>query len=167
MQQLHNKIHCARGNLGGIPLAEAVLALDTLGPEKEVPRHALERGPKFFRWATHYVVDAVELVDFCAAAEDGESDKELNEDTGGAPHVDSGAVGGGAEEDLWGTVPEGDDAVCIVQFFLTVLGVKPCEAEVGNFQLAVVVEEDVAAFNVAVEYAAVVEVVDGIKELTG
>jgi hypothetical protein len=49
------------------------------------------------------------LVDFVAALQEGLLAEQFAEDAADAPHVDGGAVCGGAEKEFWSAVPESYD----------------------------------------------------------
>ena len=89
--------------------------------------------------------------------------EDLDHDAGGAPDVDCGTVLGFAEEEFRGTIPYRDDTVGVVE--LAALGVEAGEAEVGEFELAGVADEDVGGFDVAVEDSPAMEIVETFEEL--
>lgn len=102
------------------------------------------------------------MVDFVAALEEGLAGEEFPEDAADAPGVDRGGVAGRAEEELGRAVPEGDDE--LGEFGGRVADVAG-HAEVGDLELAAVVEEEIGGLEVAVEDPVVVEVGDARGEL--
>ena len=133
-------------------------------PQKFKPRHIDQTRPLGTGGRPQDIVDLLELVDLSAIArEDGMLGEDLDHDAGGAPDVDCGAVLGFAQQEFRGTIPYRDDTVCIVE--LAALGVEAGEAEVGEFELASVADEDVGGFDVAVEDSPTMEMVETFEEL--
>ena len=80
------------------------------------------------------------MVFVCRAGKQGTSGVHFGHDAAGGPDVNAGVVGAGAEEDVWGAVPEGDyfvgegvdwDAEC------------SGKTEVCELELAFVVDEEI------------------------
>jgi len=110
--------------------------------------------------------DAVELVHGGGAGEDGLPVDHLPQDAAHGPHVDAGAVLGGAEKDLGGAVPAGGDVVGqhgAARGFHA--GDGPAEPEVADADVAVGVEQQVGGLDVAVEQAGGVHEEEGAQEL--
>lgn len=124
---------------------------------------AAEAGPGVVGGDAAELEDAGELVDLVAALEEGLAGEELAEDAADAPHVDGGAVGGAAEEELGAAVPEGDDE--LGEAARGRVAAVAGHAEVGDLELAAVVEEEVRGLEVAVQDPAVVEVGDARRQL--
>ena len=89
--------------------------------------------------------------------------EDLDHDASRAPDVDCGTVLRFAEEEFRWTIPYRDDAVRVVE--LAALGVEAGEAEVGEFELASVADEDVGGFDVAVEDSPAMEIIETFEEL--
>ena len=110
----------------------------------------------------HYAEDFLELVFVRGAGEEGPAGVHLCHDAASGPDVDAGVVGAGAEEDVRRAVPEGDD---LVREGIYGDAERAGEAEVGEFQLTFVVDEEVLGFEVAVQDAVVVAEGDALEEL--
>lgn len=89
--------------------------------------------------------------------------EDFDEDAGGAPDVDRRSVLRFAEKKLWAAVPYGDDSVCVIE--LPTFGEETGETEIREFELARAADEDVGGFDVAMEHATAVEVVETFEEL--
>lgn len=95
----------------------------------------------------------MELVFVGGAGEEGATGVHLGHDAAGGPDVDGGGVGAGAEEDVGGAVPQGDDFVGEgVDGDAEGAG----ETKVGKFEVAGGVDEEVLGLEVSVEDAVVV-----------
>ena len=78
----------------------------------EIVAVALELGdasPLVCCWRAHNLEDFQQLILFVLAGEEGLLRNELGENAPNGPHVDAGVVVLGAHEDVWRSVPEGDD----------------------------------------------------------
>ena len=121
-----------------------------------------DAGPGAFRGRAHDAEDLLELVLVRGAGEEGAARVHFGHDAAGGPDVDAGVVGARAEEDIRGAVPEGDDFVGEgVDGDAEGAG----EAEVGEFELAFVIDEEVLRLQVSVEDAVVVAEGDALEEL--
>ncbi len=121
-----------------------------------------DAGPGAFRRRAHDAEDLLELVLVRGAGEEGAARVHFGHDAAGGPDVDAGVVGARAEEDVRGAVPEGDDFVGEgVDGDAEGAG----EAEVGEFELAFVIDEEVLRLQVSVEDAVVVAEGDALEEL--
>ena len=74
-------------------------------------RELADTRPGALRGRAHYAEDLLELVFIRGAGEEGAAGVHFCHDAAGGPDVDAGVVGAGAEEDVGGAVPEGDDFV--------------------------------------------------------
>ena len=101
----------------------------------------------------HYAEDLLELVFVGGAGEEGATGVHFRHDATRGPDVDAGVVGARAEEDVRGAVPEGDDLVAEGVDGDTEGARK---AKVGEFELALVVDEEVLGLEIAVQDAVVV-----------
>ena len=110
----------------------------------------------------HQAEDLLELVLVGGAGEQGAAGVHLGHDAACAPDVDASVVGAGAKEDVGGAVPEGDD---LVGEGVDGDAEGAGEAEVGEFELALGVDEEVLGLQVAVEDAVVVAEGDALEEL--
>ena len=118
--------------------------------------------PGALRGGAHEAEDLLELIFVGGSREERAARVHLRHDAACGPDVDAGVVGAGAEEDVWGAVPEGDDFVGEgVHRDAEGAG----EAEVGEFELAFVVDEEVLGFQVPVEDAVFVAEGDALQEL--
>ena len=107
--------------------------------------HVVWGSPEEFR-------DDGELVDVVLAREERLAFKHLGEDAAGAPDVDLDVILLPGEHDLGGTVvPRGD-----VAGHLRIL--NSGEAKVTNLQVTVLIDQDVAGFQVSVDDASGVDV---------
>lgn len=105
--------------------------------------------------------DPGELLDLGSSRHERPAGEHLGEEAAGAPEVDADAVVGGAEEELRGAVPEGDDAAGERAAAAVVVG----EAEVADLEDAMAVDEEVGALDVAMEDAALVAVLQPRQQL--
>jgi len=121
-----------------------------------------DAGPGALAGRAHDAEDFLELVFVCGAREERAACVHFGHDTAGGPDVDAGVVGAGAEEDVRGAVPEGDD---LVGEGVDGDAEGAGEAEVGEFELAFVVDEEVLGFEVAVEDAVFMAEGDALEEL--
>ena len=125
-------------------------------------RKLRDAGPGALGWCAHYSEDFLKLVFVCGAGEEGPAGIHFCHYTPCRPDVDAGVVGAGAEEDVGGAVPEGNNLVGEgVDGDTEGAG----EAKVGKFELAFVIDEEVLRFEVAVEDAVVVAESDALEEL--
>lgn len=99
----------------------------------------------------------------CAAGHDGLPREQLREDAAGGPQVDCCAVCGGPQQQLGGAVPEGDHAAG--EGDRRVGAVEGGQPEVSDFEDAVVVQQQVAALDVAVQHAPAVAVLQPAQQL--
>lgn len=94
--------------------------------------------PGAFGGSTHNAEDFLKLVFVGGAGEEGAAGVHFGHDAAGGPDVDAGVVCAGAEEDVRGAVPEGDD---LVGEGVNGDAEGAREAEVGELELALVVDE--------------------------
>lgn len=140
--------------LFALPLGEA-------GLEIRETRHA---GPLLFRRRAQHAENLEDLVDLAVAREQRLLRRHLRENAPHAPHVHAGAVLSAAEQDLWRAVPQRDDFVGVGAQG-DAEGAR--EPEVGEFEVAGAVDEEVLGFQVAVEDAVGVAVAYAEEELVG
>lgn len=88
--------------------------------------------------------------------------QQLGEDAAQAPDVDFKTIRFGAKEEFWGAVPEGDDKLGELWGWG---GGVAGHAEVGEFDLATVVHEEIGGFEIAVQDPVRVEVLSGGDDL--
>lgn len=84
------------------------------------------------------------------ALHDGAARPHLGHDAPSAPQVDRGAVVPLAEQELGGTVPEGDNAVCVAVRLALADAEGAGQPKVGKLQNSVLRDEDVGRLHVAV-----------------
>lgn len=121
-----------------------------------------DAGPRAFGGGAHDAEDFLELVFVGGAGEEGAAGVHFRHDAACGPDVYAGVVGAGAEEDVWGAVPE--------RYHFVREGIDgntegSREAEVCEFELAFGVDEEVLGFEVAVQDAVVVAEGDAVEEL--
>lgn len=121
-----------------------------------------DAGPGAFGGGAHDAEDLLELVFVGGSREEGAAGVHFGHDAAGGPDVDAGVVGAGAEEDVRGAVPEGDD---LVGEGVDGDAKGAREAEVRELELAFVVDEEILGFEIAVEDAVVVAEGDALQEL--
>jgi hypothetical protein len=107
-----------------------------------------DSGPGALRGCAHDAEDAHQLVFIGCAGEERAAAVHFCHDAAGGPDVDAGVVGAGAEEDVWGAVPQRDDFVGE--------GVDgdaegSGETEICELELAFVVDEEVLRLEIAVQ----------------
>ncbi len=98
------------------------------------------------------------MVDLVFALDQGLFGEELAEYAADAPHVDFGAVFLRAQQEFRASVPEGDDELGELRWWIAVVS---CHAEVGDFDLAPVVHQDVGCLQITVQDPVAVEVLYG------
>lgn len=121
-----------------------------------------DAGPGAFAGCAHEAEDFLKLVFVGSAGEKGATGVHFRHDAAGGPDVDAGIVGAGSEEDVRGAVPEGYD------FIGEGVDWDPessCETEIGEFELALVVDEEVLRLEIAMQDAVLVAEGDALKEL--
>lgn len=97
------------------------------------------------RWASQKLSDDGELIDVVLAWEEWLSFQHFSKDTTGAPDIDLDVVFLPGKHDFWSTVVSCGD----VSGHLWIL--DSGEAKVANLQIAVLVDEDVAGFEISVD----------------
>lgn len=102
------------------------------------------------------------LLDLILALQQRFLGQQFSHDTPHTPHIDLGAVFLCPQEEFRGPVPEGHDEL---GEFRGRIAIVAGHAEVGDFELAAVVEEEVGGFEVAVHDPLVVEKVEAREEL--
>jgi hypothetical protein len=102
------------------------------------------------------------LVFVGCAGEEGTSSVHLCHDATCRPDVNAGVVGAAAEEDVRGSIPEGYDLVgeCVDGD-----SEGSGETEIGELELAFVVDEEILRLEIAVEDSVRVAEVDALEEL--
>ena len=118
--------------------------------------------PGALRWCAHNAEDAYELVFVCCAGEEGAACVHLCHDAAGGPDVDASVVGAGAEEDVWGSVPERYD---FIGEGVDWNAKSTSETEVSKLEHALVVYEEVLGLQIAVEDSVCVAEVNAFEEL--
>lgn len=118
--------------------------------------------PGAFRRRSHQSENLLELVFIGGAGEEWAARVHLRHDAPRRPNVDAGVVGATAEQDIWGTVPEGDHLVG-KGVDRNPKGAR--EPEIREFELALVVDEQVLGFQVAVQYSVVMAEGDSLQKL--
>lgn len=118
--------------------------------------------PGALRGCAHQPKDFLELVFVGGAGEEWTACVHFRHDTTSGPDVDASVVGAAAKQDVWGTVPKGDD---LVGEGIDRDAERTGEAEIGKFELAFVVDEEVLRFQVAVQNAVFVAECNALKEL--
>ena len=104
------------------------------------------------------------LINLAIAREQRFPRRHLGENAADGPHVDAGAVLAATEQDFGAPVPERDDFVGVgAEGDAEGAG----EAEVGEFEVAFFVDEEVLGFQVAVQDAVGVAVASAEEELVG
>ena len=121
-----------------------------------------DAGPGALGWCAHYAEDFLELVFVCGAGEEGPAGVHFCHYATCRPDVDAGVVGAGAEEDVGGAVPEGDN---FIGERIDRDAEGPGEAKVGEFELAFVVDQEILRFEVTVEDPIVMAKGDALEEL--
>ena len=121
-----------------------------LGERRFVIGEVGDAGPGLLRRGAASAEDLVELVDLAITGPEGAAVHHLRENDSNAPHVDRAGILALAQEDLWGTVPEGDNLVRVGTDGDLKGARKP---KVGNLQLALTVDQQVLRLQVAVHDA--------------
>ena len=122
-----------------------------------------QRGPRLGGGRAAELGDQLDLVDLVSAGEDGLARQQLGHDAADGPHIHGTVVVDGAEQKLWGAVPQRDDAVGVRGVELQIFG--PGEPKVGELELSFVVDEEVGALDVTVEDLLHVAVVEPLEQL--
>lgn len=119
-------------------------------------------GPRTLAGGAHEAKDFLELVFVGGAWEEGTAGVHFSHDAAGGPDVDAGVVGSGTKQDVWGAVPEGDD---LVGEGVDGNAKGSSETEIGEFELPLVVDEEILGFEVAVQDAVLMAKCDTLEEL--
>ena len=106
------------------------------------------------RWGTQELRDDAELVDVIFAREQRFPLKHLSKDAPCAPNIHLNVVFLPCEHDLWGTVVPRRH----VARHLWVL--DACQTKVTDFQITVLIDEDIGRFEVAVDNACAVDILE-------
>lgn len=119
-------------------------------------------GPGALGRCAHDTEDAHELVLIGRAGEERAPGVHFCHDAAGGPDVNAGVVGAGTEENVWGAIPEGHDFVGE--------GVDgdsegSGKTEIGELQLAFVVDEEVLGLQVAVQDSVRMAEVNALEKL--
>ena len=135
-----------------------------LGETRLEVREGRDAGPLRLGGRAEDAEDLEDLVDLAVAREERLARRHLRVDAADTPHVDARAVLPAAEQDLRRAVPERDDLVGV--------GAEghaegPREPEVGEFEVAFFVDEEVLGFEVAVQHAVGVAVARSFEQLVG
>mmetsp|Transcript_78805 Transcript_78805/g.170338 ORF Transcript_78805/g.170338 Transcript_78805/m.170338 type:complete len:351 (-) Transcript_78805:244-1296(-) len=132
----------------------------------EVPRRAAGRQPLevFLRRRSDDRDDFLDLVKVVLASEDGLAADELTEDAPDRPDVDGLCVLAGKQDHLRRSVPARHDIVCEGRVVLVVPEATG-EAEVADFQVAVLVHQNIGGLQVAVHDIGAVEVQEPAEDL--
>lgn len=121
-----------------------------------------DAGPAALARGTHQAEDFLELVFVCCAREERAAGIHFSHDTAGGPDVDRGVVRAAAEKDIRGAIPEG-------HYFVTKRVDGDAEGssktEIGQFELAFAVDEEILGFQVAVQDAILVAEGDTLEQL--
>ncbi|KAI9158770.1 Aspartate kinase FUB3 [Paramyrothecium foliicola] len=107
------------------------------------------------------LADHLDLVQLVVAGHVGGAEDELGEDGADGPDVDGAAVVLGAEEQLRGSVPAGDD---VGRHVLVGVGEAAGQTEIGELDLAVRGDEQVVGLDIAVQDETLVAEPDGAGE---
>ena len=118
--------------------------------------------PGALGWCAHYAKDFLKLVFVCGTGEEGPAGVHFCHYAACRPDVDTGVVGAGAEEDVGGAIPEGDN---FIGERIDGDAEGTGEAKVSKFELAFVVDQEVLRFEVTVENPIVVAEGNSLKEL--
>ena len=136
------------------PLGEAVLVVWQL----------LYAWPHVVCWSAKSLEDLEDLIDFRVAGEQRVSHGHFGKDASDGPHVNGGAVVTRSKQNLGRTVPEGNH-------FVRVGAERDTEStsktKIGELQVALFVDEKILRFEISVEDAMCVTVVEAANQLVG
>lgn len=133
--------------------------------EPRVQLQVLYAGPDLGRYRAAQLADEGQLVLLGGALHDGAARPHLGHDTPGAPQVDRGAVVPLAEQELGGTVPEGDDAVRVAVWLALADAEGAGQPKVGELQNSALRDQDVGRLHVAVQDLVEVDEVKAVEKL--
>ena len=119
-------------------------------------------GPDSFVGSPQGPEDPEELIDLAVAREKGTLEDHLGEDAPEAPDIDGHGVRLGSEENLWRSVPQGDDLVSVAPLRHRE---GSGQAEVSQLDDAELVEQQVLRLKVPVENSVRVAVGDAFEQL--
>lgn len=111
---------------------------------------------------THDTEDADELVFVGCSGEEGAAAVHLCHDAAGGPDVDAGAIGAGTEENIRGTVPEGDD---FVREGVDGNAESTGQTEICKLELTFVVDKEILRLEIAVKNSVFVAEIDSLEQL--
>lgn len=124
------------------------LVLRQLEPRAQL--QVLDAGPDLRGYGAAQLADEGQLMLLGGALHDGAPRPHLCHDAPRAPQVDGGAIVSLAEQELGGTIPEGDNAVRVAVWLALADTESAGKPEVGKFQDSVLRDEDVGSLHVAV-----------------
>lgn len=111
---------------------------------------------------THNLEDEIKLFRFILARKQRLTCQQLSKQTTDRPHIDTRTVFVGAQQELRWAIPERNHAIRISA---TSFAVRTRQTKVGNLQIAVVVDEQVGALDVAVQNFVPVAVLQPTQKL--
>lgn len=115
-------------------------------------------------WCAKYAVDFVKLIDLGAVArKDGVTEEDFHHYACSAPDVNGSVVLSLAKQQFRRAIPYGDDSVRVV--FCGALLVKPSKTKVRQLQFPRLGNQDIRSFDVAMQYATTVQIVQALKQL--
>ena len=122
----------------------------------------LDARPVGLSGSTQDAEDLEDFIDLGVAGEERLAGGHLGEDAADGPHVDTSGVLATTEKDLRCAVPESDDFVCVgTERDTECAG----QTEIGQLQVALLVDEQVLRLEVTVQHAVGVAVAGSLKEL--
>lgn len=121
-----------------------------------------DTGPRAFGGSAHEAEDFLEFIFVGSSREKGAASVHFCHDAACRPNVDASVVSSTSQKDVWSAVPEGDD---FVREGVDGDAKGTGETEIGEFELAFVVDEQVLGLEVAVEDTVFVAKGDSLEEL--
>jgi len=106
--------------------------------------------------------DLENLIDLRIAHEKWSLLDELSKDASDGPHVDAKRVFSFSKKNFWSSIPESFDLMCKS---LDWDGKCPCETEIANLDVALVIDKEILGLKVPMDHSFGVAVVDTTEKL--
>lgn len=133
-----------------------------LGERGFVVGQTLDAGPDLIAGRAESPEDTEDLVDLRVTGEQRATHRHLGKDTAYAPHVDGRAVVTRTEKDLWSPIPQRDHLMGVGSQWDTE---SAGQAEIGQLQVALLVDQQILRFEIAMQNSMGVAEVNASDEL--
>merc|ERR1719180_621655 len=122
--------------------------------------------PNLFIHCSAEVSNKGKLVLLCVALHYWTPGPHLCHHTASAPHINRRAIVPLTKQQLWRSIPECHDSVCVAVSFVVLLdGESPGKTKVSQLQYPSLRDQDVGGFHIPVQDLVVVDVVEALEDL--